>query len=180
LAAERAGNAILAVNPNWLIFVEGVFCYGPDGSTATGCYEWGANLEGVTAYPVVLNVPHRLVYSTHEYPSTISNHPWFNASNYPYNLPAVWDAHWGYIYKQGIAPVWVGEFGTKLQTASDKEWLTTFVHYLGTGSGGVNWTFWCWNPDSGDTGGILNGDWKTINTAKEAYLTGIMFHLGTG
>src|SRR5260370_728575 len=28
MAAQRAGNAILAVNPNWLIFVEGVDCYG--------------------------------------------------------------------------------------------------------------------------------------------------------
>ena len=48
LAAERAGNAILAVNPNWLIFVEGVNCYGPGGTTtnlsATGgaaiCKGW--------------------------------------------------------------------------------------------------------------------------------------------
>ena len=32
LAAERAGNAILAINPNWLIFVEGVDCYGPWGT----------------------------------------------------------------------------------------------------------------------------------------------------
>src|SRR6202043_4167281 len=85
----------------------------------------------------------------------------------------------GYIYKQGIAPVWVGEFGTKLATNSDREWLTEFVHYLGTGSGGINWTFWCWNPDSGDTGGILNNDWKTVNQVKEAYLDPIMFRPGT-
>ena len=32
LAAERAGNAILAVNPDWLIIVEGVQCYGPAAS----------------------------------------------------------------------------------------------------------------------------------------------------
>ncbi len=180
LAAERAGNAILAVNPNWLIFVEGVDCYRPGGSTArSGCYEWGSNLEGVSAYPVILNVPHRLVYSVHDYPSTVAPHSWFNVSSYPNNLPGVWDAHWGYIYKQGIAPVWVGEFGTKLQTNSDKQWLTQFVHYLGTGSGAINWTFWCWNPDSGDTGGILNDDWKTVNTAKESYLNTIMFRLGT-
>jgi endoglucanase len=178
LAAERAGNAILAVNPNWLIFVEGVDCYGPGGSTAaSGCYEWGSNLEGAATYPVVLNVPHRLVYSVHEYPSTVALHPWFNVSTYPNNLPGVWDAHWGYIYKKGIAPVWVGEFGTKLLVNSDKQWLAELVHYLGTGSRGIDWTFWCWNPDSGDTGGILNNDWKTVNTAKESYLTTIMFRL---
>lgn len=31
LAAERAGNAILEVNPHWLIFVEGIERYGPGG-----------------------------------------------------------------------------------------------------------------------------------------------------
>ncbi|HCP73827.1 MAG TPA: hypothetical protein DIU08_04210, partial [Ktedonobacter sp.] len=41
----------------------------------------------------------------------------------------------------------------------------------------VNWTFWCWNPDSGDTGGILNDDWTTVNQAKEARLTAIMYPL---
>ncbi len=178
LAAERAGNAILAVNPNWLIFVEGVDCYGPGGTTnVSECYWWGGNLQGVASYPVLLNVPNRLVYSVHDYAQTVAPHSWFNAANYPNNLPGVWDSYWGYIYKQGIAPVWVGEFGTRLQTSVDKQWLTHLVSYLGSGASGVNWTFWCWNPDSGDTGGILNDDWTTVNQAKEARLTSIMYPL---
>ncbi len=180
LAAERAGNAILAVNPDWLIFVEGVSCYGPGGTTnVSECYWWGGNLRGVATYPVVLNVPNRLVYSVHDYAATIMPHPWFNASNYPNNLPGVWDSYWGYVYKQGIAPVWVSEFGTRLQTDSDKQWLSQLVNYLGSGAGGVNWTFWCWNPDSGDTGGILNDDWSTVNQAKESKLSAIMYPLST-
>ena len=176
LAAERAGNAILSVNPNWLIFVEGVDCYGPGGSTnEPECYWWGGNLQGVSSYPVQLNVPNRLVYSVHDYPSTIYPRSWFNAPNYPHNLPGVWDSYWGYIYKKGIAPVWVGEFGTKLQSTSDQQWLSALVSYLGTGASGINWTFWCWNPNSGDTGGILNDDWTTVNTAKQNYLTPIEF-----
>jgi endoglucanase len=179
LAAERAGNAILNVNPNWLIFVEGVSCYGPDGSTnASECYGWGGNLQGVARYPVELKYPHHLVYSAHDYPSTVALHPWFNASNYPHNLPQVWDSGWGYIYKKGIAPVWIGEFGTKLQTTSDQQWLASLVNYIGKGSGGLNWTFWCLNPDSSDTGGILNDDWTTVNQAKQNALTPIEFPLG--
>ncbi len=178
LAAERAGNAILAVNPNWLIFVEGVNCYGPGGTTnQSECYWWGGNLQGVATYPVQLHVPNRLVYSVHDYPSTVFSHSWFNAPDYPNNLPRVWDSYWGYIYKQGIAPVWVGEFGTKLQTNSDRQWLTRLVSYLGSGASGLNWTFWCWNPDSGDTGGILNDDWSTINQAKQSNLSAIMYPL---
>jgi endoglucanase len=171
LAAERAGNAILAVNPNWLIFVEGVDCYHSD------CSWWGGNLEGAAAYPVQLNVPNRLVYSAHDYPASVYNQPWFSAPNYPNNLPGVWDIHWGYLVKQHIAPIWLGEFGTRLQTTSDQQWLSTLVTYLGPGATGINWTFWCWNPNSGDTGGILNDDWRTINQAKQSYLNPIEFPL---
>jgi endoglucanase len=180
LAAERAGNAILATNPNWLIFVEGVDCYGNGGVTQGSdaiCSWWGGNLEGVKQYPVKLNVAKRLVYSVHDYPNSVSPKPWFTAPNYPGNLDAVWDTYWGYVQKQGIAPVWVGEFGTKLETQQDKQWFSSLVNYLGTGVRGFNWTFWCWNPDSGDTGGILQDDWQTVNTAKQDELKAILFPL---
>lgn len=180
LAAERAGNAILATNANWLIFVEGVDCYGNGGVTqgsGASCSWWGGNLEGVKQYPVKLNVAKRLVYSVHDYPNSVSPKPWFTAPNYPGNLDAVWDTYWGYVQKQGIAPVWVGEFGTKLQTQQDKQWFSSLVNYLGTGARGFNWTFWCLNPDSGDTGGILQDDWQTVNTAKQDELKTILFPL---
>jgi endoglucanase len=183
LAAEKAGNAILAINPNWLIFVEGVDCYGPGGATqgnGASCYWWGGNLEGVKDSPVELNVPHRLVYSVHDYPASVSYQSYFSAPDYPHNLPAIWDQHWGYIQKEGIAPVWVGEFGTRLQTEQDKEWFSSMISYLGTGANGFSWTFWCWNPDSGDTGGILQDDWQTVNTDKQSQLNGILFPMGGG
>ncbi len=178
LAAERAGNAILAVNPHWLIFVEGVDCYGPGGVTpgsSASCYWWGGNLQGVKDYPVQLNVAQRLVYSVHDYPSSVHEQPWLTAAAYPNNLAAVWDSYWGYVQKEGIAPVWVGEFGTSMATANDKQWLSSLVNYLGTGAHGFNWTFWCWNPDSTDTGGILNSDWLTVNSAKQEQLKSILF-----
>jgi endoglucanase len=179
LAAERAGNAILAVNPNWLIFVEGVDCYGPGGTTQGGnCYWWGGNLEGVKDSPVQLKVPHHLVYSVHDYPASVSYHAYFSAPDYPRNLPGIWDQYWGYVQKDGIAPVWVGEFGTRLQTEQDKEWFSSLISYLGTGVSGFSWTYWSWNPDSGDTGGILQDDWQTVNTAKQNQLHSILFPLG--
>lgn len=174
LAAERAGNAILAVNPNWLIFVEGIDCNQGD------CIWWGGNLEQAAQFPVQLNIPHRLVYSAHDYPSSVYNQSWFNAPDYPNNLPGVWDTHWGYLVKQNIAPVWLGEFGTRLQSTSDQQWLTTLIHYLGTGATGMGWTFWSWNPNSGDTGGILQDDWKTVNQAKQSILNPIEFPLTGG
>jgi endoglucanase len=180
LAAETAGNAVLSINPHWLIFVEGTDCWGPGGSTTGDCYWWGGNLEGVAQYPVQLNVANQLVYSAHDYPADVASQPWFSDPTYPNNMPGIWDKFWGYIAKQGIAPVWLGEFGTTLATTSDQQWFTAITNYLGKGASGINWTYWCWNPDSGDTGGILKDDWLTVNTAKQAYLTPIEFALNGG
>src|SRR5262249_44799964 len=65
LAAERAGNAILGVNPNWLILAEGV------QTTAAGSTWWGGNLSNAGTFPVRLDVPDRLVYSPHDYPASV-------------------------------------------------------------------------------------------------------------
>ncbi|MGH8879546.1 MAG: cellulase family glycosylhydrolase [Stackebrandtia sp.] len=164
LAAERAGNAILAVNPNWLIIVEGVDSFNGNG------YWWGGNLQGAAAFPVRLNVPNRLVYSAHDYATSVFQQPWFSDPSFPNNLAAIWDRNRGYLVKNNVAPVLLGEFGTTLADPRDQTWLRTLLAYLGTGTGGISFTFWSWNPNSGDTGGILNDDWITVNTTKQAYL----------
>ena len=166
MAAELAGNAILAVNPNLLIIVEGIQTY--DGQSDW----WGGNLMGAGEYPVVLNVANRVVYSPHDYPSSVSSQPWFSASNYPANLPLVWNQFWGYLYRQDIAPVWLGEFGSELETTSDQQWYSQITSYLADTTGapaggqGISWSWWSWNPNSGDTGGILQDDWTTVNENK--------------
>jgi aryl-phospho-beta-D-glucosidase BglC (GH1 family) len=171
MAAETAGNAILAVNPHWLIFVEGIQTY--DGQSDW----WGGNLMGAGQYPVVLNVANRVVYSPHDYPASVSSQPWFSASNYPNNLPAVWTQFWGYLYRDNIAPVWLGEFGSELQTTSDQQWYQQITAYLADTTGapaggkGISWSWWSWNPNSGDTGGILQNDWTTVNENKLVGLT---------
>ncbi len=175
LAAEKAGNAILAINPNWYIFVEGVECYGPGGLTdpytpGVECTWWGGNLMGARDYPVRLNVSNRLVYSPHDYPASVYPQPWFSDPNYPNNLPAVWDKYWGFL--KGSCPILIGEFGTRYETTSDRQWLQTLVSYIKTHN--LDWTFWSWNPNSGDTGGILNDDWMTVNQAKHSLLSTIL------
>ncbi|NNN36977.1 cellulase family glycosylhydrolase [Streptomyces sp. S3(2020)] len=171
LAAQRAGNAILAVNPELLIFVEGVQTY----NGVSGW--WGGNLMGVADYPVQLNVANRVVYSAHDYATSVAQQSWFSDPTFPANMPGIWDRYWGYIFKQNIAPVWVGEFGTTLQSTVDQRWLAALVDYLRPtstyGSDSFHWTFWSWNPNSGDTGGILKDDWQTVDTVKDGYLASI-------
>lgn len=171
LAAERAGNAVLSVNPDLLVFVEGVQSYnGVNGW-------WGGNLMGVADHPVRLDVPNRLVYSAHDYATSVAQQSWFSDPSFPANMPGIWDKYWGYIFKQDIAPVWLGEFGTTLESTVDQKWLSALTTYLRStsayGSDSFHWTFWSWNPNSGDTGGILNADWTTVNTVKDGYLADI-------
>ncbi|NTY61545.1 cellulase family glycosylhydrolase [Mycolicibacterium sphagni] len=185
-AAERAGNAVLQVNPDLLVFVEGVGTY--QGQS----YWWGGNLMGVKDRPIVLNVPNRVVYSPHDYPNSVYPQTWFQSANFGTNLPNVFRNAWGYIYEQGIAPIYVGEFGTKLSDPKDAVWLEALTSYLSgdfdnngtvdipSGAEDMSWTFWSWNPNSGDTGGILADDWKSINENKMVYLKPIEFTSGSG
>jgi endoglucanase len=170
LAAEKAGNAILAVNPNWLIIVQGVDHVGDDW------YWWGGNLSGARQYPVQLDIPGRLVYSTHVYGPGVYPQPWFSDPTFPDNLPGIWENHWSYLQKENIAPVVVGEFGGR-SVGDDKEgvWQRTLVSYLSKNR--ISYFYWTLNPDSGDTGGVLLNDWQSVDPGKKALLSGYQFPL---
>jgi endoglucanase len=167
LAAERAGNAILAVNPDLLIVVEGVAVH--DGQSGW----WGGNLIGAAADPVQLDVADRLVYSPHDYPASVYPQPWFFAPDYPANLPAVWDFFWGYLAASETAPILIGEFGTRYETEQDRQWLAALAERIA--AEGWSWTFWSLNPNSSDTGGLLLGDWISVHPEKMDLLAGILY-----
>ena len=67
-------------------------------------------------------------------------------------------------YPSNEAASVIGEFGTKY-TGSMVEWLDDLVDYLGAIEQ-RNSFFWCLNPNSGDTGGLLQDDWTTEETGK--------------
>jgi endoglucanase len=174
LAAERAGNAILSVQPNWLIFVEGVSCpsgglsnvWDNDPSNDEDCGWWGGNLSKAGDFPVRLSVANRLVYSPHEYATSVYHQTWFDDPSYPANMPAIWDRYWGYLHKNNIAPIMMGEFGSTLRDPKDRVWLINLLDYARD----MSFTYWSWNPNSGDTGGIALDDWTSIDTAKQSII----------
>lgn len=159
LAAERAGNVILEANPDWLIVVEGVEAYGG------AWYWWGGNLTGAGASPVRLVRPDKLVYSAHDYGPGVYEQQWFRAADFPANLPRLWRDRWAYLQLDGIAPVLIGEFGGR-SVGSDAEgvWQRSLVGYLRDHA--FHYTYWSWNPNSGDTGGMLRDDWQAVDQAK--------------
>lgn len=160
LAAERAGNAVLRANPDWLVVVEGVEKVGDDS------YWWGGNLMGAKDNPVRLSQPDKLVYSAHDYGPGVWRQGWFDAPNFPDNLPELWTRHWAYLNASGTAPVLLGEFGGRSMDSSTTEgvWQQKLFGFLK--EQGISYTYWSWNPDSGDTGGVLRDDWQTLDQAK--------------
>ncbi len=164
-AAERCGNAILNVNPNVLIIVEGV------GEFEGNSYWWGGQLMGARQYPVQLSDPSKLMYSAHEYGPEVSQQDWFEAANFPQNMPGIWRDNFHYLYEEGTSPLFLGEFGIKNQDAFGGiafTWFTEFTDFMGDI---YSWTFWSMNPNSGDTGGILQDDWSSVNQWKLDVLT---------
>ncbi|HEY9862269.1 MAG TPA: cellulase family glycosylhydrolase [Candidatus Obscuribacterales bacterium] len=177
LAAERAGKAIQAIAPHWLIVVEGVEKNVVGQQLAN--HWWGANLEGVKNNPVRLPVANKLVYSPHEYGAGVFNQTWFSDPTFPNNLPIRWETGFHYIATQGIAPILVGEFGGRQVDSTSKEgiWQRKFVEFIGQKN--LSFTYWSWNPNSVDTGGILQDDWRTVNAAKQQLL-GSLLSLASG
>lgn len=164
-AAERAGTAIQEVNPNPLIIVEGIENQVAGGQKLNGHW-WGGNLEGVRNNPVRLPVTNKVVYSPHEYGPEVSPQPWLTSKNLEKNLLDRWSKGFGYIHDQKIAPILIGEFGAidfSPKTLSGR-WIKTFTDYLG--KKGMSWTYWAWNPGSGDTGGLLTPDMVTLEKRK--------------
>jgi endoglucanase len=158
LMAEKGGDAVLAANPHWLIFVEGIENY------QNQYYWWGGNLAGAKRYPVQLSEADHLVYEPHDYGPETYGQAWFQAKNFPNNLPAVWTRNWAYLKEQNIAPVLLGEFGGSVGNDAEGKWQTTLVSFLK--QHGISYTYWSWNPDSAGTGGILNNNWQTVEKAK--------------
>jgi endoglucanase len=181
VAATAAGNAILAVNPKLLIFVEGNDCY-------SGVCGWqGGNLIGVATNPITLSVANQLVYSAHDYGPNLYQQAWFNSSTTPASLDTTWNKYWGYISVAGTAPVWVGEFGTDNTNAdiestvagSQGQWFESLVSYLQSNPA-INWTYWALNGE--DTYALLdnNYDATPVSSLKQSLLASIQFPLSGG
>ena len=186
---------------DWIIFVQGVAQYN------NVSYWWGGQLAGVKVNPVKLSLANRLAYSPHEYGQSVGNQNWLAydgqtaPAGWPNNLATVWDAAWGFIYYDKIAPLWIGEFGghfgvngsgkvTKPHATFEKQWLAQLIKYMNFDKNldnsvssterpnaawqGISFAYWCYNPNSGDTGGLVQDDWTTPQTVKLNLLTNIL------
>ncbi|MCH5203588.1 MAG: cellulase family glycosylhydrolase [Oscillospiraceae bacterium] len=184
--AETAAKRILAKNPNLLIMVEGteIFPISPSNmdyhSADSKDYYfnwWGGNLRGVKNYPVNLGqYQNKLVYSPHDYGPTVYEQPWFQGGyDYDSLMKDCWQDNWFYIYEDNTAPLLIGEWGGFMREPNLK-WMTCMRQLIKTYH--LNHTFWCFNANSGDTGGLVLDDFKTWDSEKYAFVKEVLWQEG--
>jgi endoglucanase len=174
LAAQKSGNAILKINPNWLIIVEGI-----DWSDHFFDNE-DLDTGGADLYPVELNTLNKVVYSPHEYgpDDAETSHRWFVKGTSYQEAKEAWNKTWGYILDKNIAPVLIGEFGGRyvdktLTTPLKKYpvdsgmtqgdgaiWYEYMVNYIYEKN--ISFAYWTWTPNSTNSGGILDDNYMVI------------------
>jgi endoglucanase len=158
-AATKAGKRIHAKNPALLIVVEGL-------NSADDLTDAGQR-------PVVLDVPGKLVYESHQYGFFRPGAPAIPGLGGPTystmtaaELATASRKQWGYLTDPGkpfTAPVWVGEFGDS--ASNDPKWLTNLAEYLRTLD--ADFAYWALNGGPKAAGGpepfgLLDDDWTTV------------------
>lgn len=185
--AEKAAKSVFAGNPNALVMVEGIEIYPTDikkngdfSSTNMGdyyCTWWGGNLRGVKDNPVDLGkYQNKLVYSPHDYGPAVYQQPWFQG-NYDFNslYNDCWYDNWFYIQKNNIAPLLIGEWGGYM-TEPNVTWMKYLRKLIKDNK--INHTFWCFNANSGDTGGLVKDDFTTWDEEKYAFVKEVLWQQG--
>ena len=165
-AATKCAEAILDVNPNALIFIEGVeqsmsgamegdYWGMPDrrdNSPYIGAW-WGGNFRGAREYPIVPKQgTSQIVYSPHDYGPSVYAQTWFDKDFTEQTLlDDYWYDTWAWINAEDVAPQLIGEWGGHME-GDNLKWMLLLRDYMIKNH--INHTFWCLNTNSGDTGGL--------------------------
>jgi endoglucanase len=170
------GNAVETIDPGVLVICEGPQNYGGSFAGGTGVKAPEGDLTAVAAHPVVLSDANagraRVIYSIHEYPYSVAH---IDPDSGPEAVKR-YNAVWGYLVTQHIAPVWIGEAGASMSSSDDTAWANTLTSYVNGGQGasggptfsgteqGIGVTYYVW-----DTQGLgaLNSD-GTLNQPRYA------------
>ncbi len=189
--ALQGASVILEANPFIIVAVEGVGNASDNGGWPAF---WGENLTEAYFNPLVrewnvylplvmggggstsaapevsASLLGHILYLPHAYGPSVAWQPYFDAPNFPSNMPQIWETHFGRL--KDHFPLGIGEFGGRYE-GKDKIWQDAFVDYMLARDIRI-FFYWALNPNSGDTGGILLDDWRTVHEGKMALLRRLM------
>jgi endoglucanase len=114
------GNAIHAVNPGVLIICE------PSEDYTSPTDEGNVSVANISSKPVLLKIPNKVVYSVHEYPNEVTQLKLDSGPEFVKHM----NYAWGDVVKHQVAPVWIGEMGSDMKSASSKAWAKTLLDYM--------------------------------------------------
>ena len=195
-AAEKGAKACLDENPNLLIMVEGIEVYpkfeeGESWASHSVDYSrypwspyhgawWGANFRGVRDYPVNLGEHQsQLVYSPHDYGPEVYKQDWFYLDDPTKTftretlLDDYWRDTWAFLVEENISPILMGEWGGWVDKEHDKSgenvhWMQELRDYMIEKR--IHHTFWCFNENSSDTGGLVYDNFQKWDDVKYEFI----------
>ncbi|MBP5580580.1 MAG: glycoside hydrolase family 5 protein, partial [Ruminococcus sp.] len=208
-AAEKGAKACLDKNPNLLIMVEGIEVYpkiekGYDWNSPSTDYAhygeseyqpyygawWGANFRGVREFPVNLGEHQsQLVYSPHDYGPEVYNQEWFYLKDTSKTftretlLDDYWRDTWAFLVEENIAPILMGEWGGWVDEEHDKtgenvHWMQELRDYMIDQR--IHHTFWCFNENSSDTGGLVYDNFQKWDDVKYDFIKSSLWQTESG
>ena len=208
-AAEKGAKACLDKNPNLLIMVEGIEVYprfekgydwnsnsvdyahydDPDYQPYYGAW-WGANFRGAREFPVDLGkYQSQLVYSPHDYGPEVWKQDWFYLDDPSKTftrqtlLDDYWYDTWAYLVEENIAPLLIGEWGGWVDEEHDKtgenvHWMQELRDYMIDKH--IHHTFWCFNENSSDTGGLVYDNFQKWDDVKYDFIKSALWQTDSG
>ena len=146
---------------------------------------WGANFRGVKDFPVDLGqYQSQLVYSPHDYGPMVWAQDWFhlkgeapNFTSYEFTtesmLDEYWRDTWAFLVEDKIAPLLMGEWGGWTDDEHDpsganRHWMKLLRDYMIENR--IHHTFWCFNENSSDTGGLVYDNFQKWDDVKYEFV----------
>mgnify|MGYP001943040379 CR=1 FL=1 len=178
LQVEEIWADILKINPNLLVFVNGIEKNHKWWSDIMDCeldlsQSWWWNINPIDCYPIDENkIPaEKMILSPHIYWPSVYPRDYFEDENFPENMNQIWEkTFWKYAEKYTLI---FGEFGWNY-LAEDKIWQDALISYM-ISKRIDSFYFWSWNPNSTDTKWLVLDDWKTLETPKYNNLSRLFF-----
>jgi aryl-phospho-beta-D-glucosidase BglC (GH1 family) len=146
---------------------------------------WGGNFRGARDYPVDLGqYQSQLVYSPHDYGPLVHPQSWFHLegeapafTSYDFDreslLKEYWYDTWAYLVEENISPLLMGEWGGRIDSENDpsganRHWMEVLRDYMIEKR--IHHTFWCFNENSSDTGGLVYDNFGVWDDVKYDFI----------